>query len=465
MSFMPAGTYGPGWGVPVGMAGGVLPGSASFFPCFPQVAPFFPGGREVGALAVGGAGVTERPGGSGSERSSALGGLVAAGGGATGSTLLSSTLPGVAVQGVSASTSGAAAVAGAADSGVSVARSSDPGSSSSQVSPIGARSSSRGFADACTFMEPGQEGIWEMLRLSVAATTWSHYNNGFRTVAAFLAARGWCPGDVSESLLADFVLSSFRAQLSRGVVRGRLAGFAFFCRALGWACPLSCFLVQRMLRAMHRVHPSLPDSRLPITHELLLRLIAALSVVTSSEYEAGLFQAAFVTSFFGALRVSELLVCPSSRFGFRGLRVAHVTFQESTVRLRIVSSKTDQLAVGHCVVLHAVPDSISCPVSCLRTYLAVRPEQGDILFVHANGSPLTRYQYQAVLRMALRFCGEDPSAYGTHSFRIGAATSASIAGMSGEGIQRLRRWVSDAFRGYIRHGGPGSKPGRGRVAR
>nr|XP_033816048.1 uncharacterized protein LOC117367477 isoform X2 [Geotrypetes seraphini] len=134
MSFMPAGTYGPGWGVPVGMAGGVLPGSASFFPCFPQVAPFFPGGREVGALAVGGAGVTERPGGSGSERSSALGGLVAAGGGATGSTLLSSTLPGVAVQGVSASTSGAAAVAGAADSGVSVARSSDPGSSSSQDS-------------------------------------------------------------------------------------------------------------------------------------------------------------------------------------------------------------------------------------------------------------------------------------------------------------------------------------------
>nr|XP_033811833.1 uncharacterized protein LOC117365465 [Geotrypetes seraphini] len=288
-----------------------------------QVPSFFPGGREVGALDVGGAGVAERPSVSGSERSSALGGVVAAGGGVTGSPLLSSTLPGVAVHGVSASTSGIAAPAGAAASGVSAVRSTDPGSSSSQVSAVGARSSSRGFADASSFMDPGQEGIWEMLRLSVAASTWSHYNLGFRTVAAFLAARGWCPGDVSESLLADFVLSSFRAQVSRGVVRGRLAGFAFFCRALGWACPMSCFLVQRMLRAMHRVHPSLPDSRLPITHELLLRLLEALSVVASSAYEAGLFRAAFVTAFFGALRVSELLVCPSARLGFRGLLVSH----------------------------------------------------------------------------------------------------------------------------------------------
>nr|XP_033777442.1 uncharacterized protein LOC117348910 isoform X1 [Geotrypetes seraphini] len=407
----------------------------------------------------------ERPSVSGSERSSALGGVVAAGGGVTGSPLLSSILPGVAVHSVSASTSGIAAPAGAAASGVSAVRSTDPGSSSSQVSSVGARSSSGGFADASSFMDPGQEGIWEMLRLSVATSTWSHYNLGFRTVAAFLAARGWCPGDVSESLLADFVLSSFRAQVSRGIVRGRLAGFAFFCRALGWACPMSCFLVQRMLRAMHRVHPSPPDSRLPITHELLLRLIEALSVVASSAYEAGLFRAAFVTAFFGALRVSELLVCPSARLGFRGLLVSHVSFHETTVRLHIVSSKTDQLAVGHWVVLHAVAGCSSCPVTCLRSYLAVRPLDGDILFVHENGSPLTRYQFQAVLRLTLGRCGEDPSSYGTHSFRIGAATSASIAGMSGEGIQRLGRWVSDAFRGYIRRGGPGSMLGSRRGAR
>nr|XP_033777444.1 uncharacterized protein LOC117348910 isoform X3 [Geotrypetes seraphini] len=107
----------------------------------------------------------ERPSVSGSERSSALGGVVAAGGGVTGSPLLSSILPGVAVHSVSASTSGIAAPAGAAASGVSAVRSTDPGSSSSQVSSVGARSSSGGFADASSFMDPGQEGIWEMLRL------------------------------------------------------------------------------------------------------------------------------------------------------------------------------------------------------------------------------------------------------------------------------------------------------------
>nr|XP_033777443.1 uncharacterized protein LOC117348910 isoform X2 [Geotrypetes seraphini] len=76
----------------------------------------------------------ERPSVSGSERSSALGGVVAAGGGVTGSPLLSSILPGVAVHSVSASTSGIAAPAGAAASGVSAVRSTDPGSSSSQDS-------------------------------------------------------------------------------------------------------------------------------------------------------------------------------------------------------------------------------------------------------------------------------------------------------------------------------------------
>ena len=40
--------------------------------------------------------------------------------------------------------------------------------------------------------------------------------------------------------------------------------------------------------------------------------------------------------------------------------------------------------------------------------------------------------------------------YNTHSFRIGAATSASLANISDTHIQMLGRWQSNAFQRYIR---------------
>nr|XP_033818503.1 uncharacterized protein LOC117368868 [Geotrypetes seraphini] len=96
-----------------------------------QVPSFCPGVRAAGVPDVGSAAMSERPGCSGSERSSAFGGVVVAGGGATGSSQLSSALPGVAVSGVSAS--GPASLAGTAASGVSGGGSGDP-SSSAQAS-------------------------------------------------------------------------------------------------------------------------------------------------------------------------------------------------------------------------------------------------------------------------------------------------------------------------------------------
>nr|XP_033772076.1 uncharacterized protein LOC117346503 [Geotrypetes seraphini] len=321
---------------------------------------------------------------------------------------------------------------------------------STSVSSTGAGGPGGRFGDAGAFVEPGREGVWEMLRLSVAPTTWSHYSAGFRVVFTFLVGRGWVPGDVAESFLEDFVLDSGRSGVSRRVVQGRLAGFAFFCRALGWNCPSSGFLVQRLLRALGRVAPPKPDSRLPIRHDLLVRLLSALPDLARSPYEAVLFRAAFSLAFFGALRVGELLVSPADMARGRGLLVEHVELGASEARICVASSKTDQVGRGQWLVLRQVEGCVSCPVSCLRAFLLVRVAVSPVLFVHVDGVPLSRFQFLAVLCLALIRCGEEPRSYGTHSFRIGAATSACAASMSEAGIRRLGRWVSGAFRGYIR---------------
>ncbi|XP_070615514.1 vomeronasal type-2 receptor 26-like [Erythrolamprus reginae] len=62
------------------------------------------------------------------------------------------------------------------------------------------------------------------------------------------------------------------------------------------------------------------------------------------------------------------------------------------------------------------------------------------LFFALSEPPLTR----ALVRI-----GIDPTGYGTHSFRIGAATSAAASGFPGQRIQEIGRWQSAAYLGYV----------------
>lgn len=62
---------------------------------------------------------------------------------------------------------------------------------------------------------------------------------------------------------------------------------------------------------------------------------------------------------------------------------------------------------------------------------------------HQDGSPLTRFQFTSLFKKCLLAAGENPSSYGTHSFRIGAATEEVWAGE----VMRLGRWRSRCYVG------------------
>ncbi len=72
--------------------------------------------------------------------------------------------------------------------------------------------------------------------------------------------------------------------------------------------------------------------------------------------------------------------------------------------------------------------------------MKVRPLGHGPLFCHFSGVPLTRYQFNAVLRNALVFCGLGEQHIRAHSFRIGAATVAHELGVPLADIQRMGRW-------------------------
>nr|XP_033791558.1 uncharacterized protein LOC117356450 isoform X1 [Geotrypetes seraphini] len=390
---LPSGVGGAGWGAPGGGFPGSVPG-CGFSSQSPLVVPetrWSATGGVTGPSSGSVGAAFDRRRSEGAPATSALV-TVAVGGGAAGPSedVVVADRGGTVVERPSVSS------AEVVSSGISVPVTE----SSIAVSSTRAGGSCGRLGDAGAFVEPGREGVWEMLRLSVAPATWSHYSSGFRVVSTFLFSRGWVPGHVAESFLEDFVLDSGRAGVSQRVVRGRLEGFAFFCRALGWKCPSSGFVVQRLLRALGRVVLPRPDSRLPIQHGLLVRLLLVLPDLAHSSYETSLFRAAFSVAFFGALRVRELLVSAADRARGRGLLVHHVRLGVGEVHICVASSKTDQAGRGQWLVLHRVVGCVSCPVLCLSNFLSARVAVSPVLFVHANGSPLSRYQFLAVLRLA-----------------------------------------------------------------
>jgi len=54
------------------------------------------------------------------------------------------------------------------------------------------------------------------------------------------------------------------------------------------------------------------------------------------------------------------------------------------------------------------------------------------------------------MSILIKEVGLDTKHYNTHSFRIGAATSAESAGLTESQIKSMGRWKSDAYRHYIK---------------
>ena len=134
------------------------------------------------------------------------------------------------------------------------------------------------------------------------------------------------------------------------------------------------------------------------------------------------------------------------------LKFDDVCFEKDNSALKVLlrSSKTDQLGKG-VVLLIPKTGTETCPVKCMLQYVNVRKTQlCKHLFCHFNSLPLTRYQFSTVLKKSLGALGLQKSHYRSHSFRIGAATTASQNGMADDKIKSFGRWKSDAFKSYIR---------------
>ena len=215
--------------------------------------------------------------------------------------------------------------------------------------------------------------------------------------------------------------------------------------------------MHKLLEGLRRKRPQKPDVRIPITLEMLKKLICALHSVCFSNYEKCLFASAFSLAFFAMLRVSELTVPNKSKQKDHALNIEDLLFKQSPsnqeeLHVILRSSKTDQKSNSVTLILGAQSDRNICPISLLKSYLKVRfsgTDSSNKLYVHFEGSSLTRYQFCSVLQKCLGFC-EIPFHVRSHSFRIGRATDMAKNGISEEQIKLCGRWKSQSYLRYIR---------------
>ena len=98
------------------------------------------------------------------------------------------------------------------------------------------------------------------------------------------------------------------------------------------------FIVSKMIEGIKCSKLNEKDHRLPITRELLNRILSILSIICTSHYEADLFKVAFLLAFHGFFRVGELTVGPKGD-QIHTVKIENVKLFSNQLIFFLVSSK------------------------------------------------------------------------------------------------------------------------------
>jgi len=116
------------------------------------------------------------------------------------------------------------------------------------------------------------------------------------------------------------------------------------------------------------------------------------------------------------------------------------------LKVTIKESKTDPFRKG----VHIYLGATICPILGILPYLAAHGHTPGPLFITVDGDSLTWQTFSALLNSILSKLHLNSKNYNTHSFRIGAATTAAQAHIPNASIKMLGRWKSDAYHCYMK---------------
>ena len=185
----------------------------------------------------------------------------------------------------------------------------------------------------------------------------------------------------------------------------------------------------------------------PATVDVLRRMLAELP---GEGMAAARDRALLLLGFSAALRRSELVA----------LALESVSFTARGAEVTITRSKTDQEGRGRVVAIPLGSSPESCPVRALRAWIQLSGLESGPIFRSVNrwghvGAPLSGRDVARTIKRYAARAGLEVADFSGHSLRAGLATSAALAGRSDRSIMaqtghRSRAMVDRYVRGAER---------------
>ena len=291
--------------------------------------------------------------------------------------------------------------------------------------------------------------IQQLLNGALSDLTSKAYQKGITRFHDFCSTHlhisAWFPAKTPA--VVSFVAFCFQGGFAPASIASTLSAISYVHKMHIYLDPTAAFVVRKLFQGATKLMPSC-DQRAPITQAILNQLVDSTQYISISYYDRLLTSAMYLLAFHAFLRIGEI--------------AAATPAQSSTVLQfsQIAVTSSDCSVVFHTYKHYSGPpvtlsvpahaDSALCPVKAMRLYIAVRGNSPGPLFMFPGGAPVSKSFFSVQLKKSLTWAGLPHGSYKGHSFRIGAATTAAMRGMSDEEIQRMGRWKSQAFRKYIR---------------
>ena len=253
--------------------------------------------------------------------------------------------------------------------------------------------------------------------------------------------------------LTAFIAHCYIKGSAASTVRTAVSALSFVFQLGAFTDITQHIIVKKILQGFQKIKPS-SDARLPITPNILKFLLQALEHTTSSFFTKLLLRAMFLVAFCAFLCVGEITKTSGTtqHYILFGNVVLKSDALNQYIELSIPHFKHSKSPITTIRLHQNKTNSDLCPHQALIKYLNIRKHDSPShpLLPFMDGTYVSRQYFTQQLRLPLSFCNLSLNQYQTHSFRIGAATTAAARGYSELQIQNMGRWKSNAFRKYIR---------------
>ena len=299
------------------------------------------------------------------------------------------------------------------------------------------------------------EAVQSLLETAIAPQTRRTYVRAFRLLTQFVSSTFQIDNTlpVSVDTLTFFIAYLHRKQMAASTICTYVTAIGYINQLAGHQNPTQSFVIKKLLAAVKRgTHR--PDSRQPVTPAILTKLVESLIYTSVSYYQRIMLKSMYLLAFHAFLRIGEIThnKCSTNIIQLRDIQFFQ-TSQARPARLELTFRSFKGNYNIRPIILSLVArvsEMDKCPVLSLYKFIELRGNSPGPLYCLPGNLVITYEHFRKCLSNSLVWAGLPPSQYKTHSFRIGAASTASALGIADEDIQHMGRWKSLAFKRYVR---------------